>query len=193
MDKKDLEIQKLHEEILELKAQVNRLTAQPKYKQVDYKYVNEDKLSPPPYQPSNHEIELAKARYAIEDEIWEIVHSLSLYISFLKGEELKYPYTKEILTKNANRALETWNTAMDNWKDGVDLWNVLIDTEWFKEVYIDSLDSLHCGDCTAFPASCSRCHAEGMFKIPYTANWSKSEGSKLFSEYRKDWERKKEK
>lgn len=49
--------------------------------------------------------------------------------------------------------------------------------------YIDSLNHSHCGDCTAFPATCDRCLTEDYIGIN-TFNSSKSVGSKLFYMYK---------
>ncbi len=44
-----------------------------------------------------------------------------------------------------------------------------------------SLDEMHCGDCTAFPASCMRCFCEGHFNIPGSITIAKSDGYRLWA------------
>ena len=183
-------LQYLEEENARLQAEINLLKGN-KYKEKNYQYIYEEKLNPPAYQPTEHEIALAKARYAFENEIWETVYYLKMYIDSLEGHEVKHPYTKENVEKYAKDALKEWDEALSKWTDDNDIWDCLVSSEWFKAAYVDSLSDFHGGDCTAFPSSCPRCHAEGMFKIPYTANWSKSEGYKMEQAFLKDLKEKK--
>lgn len=180
----ELEVSRLNLRVKELEQQVAELTQQNKYVTPEYKYKNEERLNPPVYQPSKDEIALAKARYVMEEKVWDIVYCLEQYIDILEGKEAQYPYTKESITKEAKDSLELWNTALDK---NIDIWDALVSPEWFKSAYIDTLSEGHGGDCTALPGSCMRCHAEGMFKIPYTANWSKHEGYRLLQEYNQDY------
>jgi len=53
------------------------------------------------------------------------------------------------------------------------------------ECYLAELMGSHCGDCTAVPCSCTKCHAEDMLGINTTKGLRKHEGyniAKLFSE-----------
>lgn len=149
-----------------------------------YKYKNEEKLSPPAHQPTEAEIKLAKARYAMEYPIWEMMDKLTMYYEMTKGKEPSFPYTNEGIEKDAKEAMEEWNKGMDKWEG--DMWDAFIDHDWFKKAYIDGLSDMHCGDCTAIACSCMRCHSEQMFGIPNTANWGKNEGWRLWNEYSKD-------
>lgn len=192
-EKKDLKtkVSSLEEENKKLKEQVEALKGN-KYKEHTYQYIYEDKLNPPSYMPSIDEIKLAKARYAFENEIWEIVHSLSMYIDLMHGKELQFPYTKEMVEKEAKSSLEHWNESLKKWSDDNDMWDCFIDADWFKMAYIDSLSEYHGGDCTAFAASCPRCHAENMFKIPNTVTWGKAEGYRMEKAFFKDVKEKRE-
>lgn len=188
----NVKITSLEERLAQLQAEINQLkNTQEKYKTKEYQYVYEDKLCPPAYQPSPEEISLAKARYAFDNEIWQTVYYLELYINSLEGKEVKFPYTKESVEKEAKKALVDWHESLKKWNDDNELWDCFVDEEWFKIVYIYGLSDQHSGDCTAFACSCSRCHAEGIFKIPYTANWSKSEGYKMENAFLKDFQSKK--
>lgn len=186
------ELKQLREKVTSLEKKVDELTPI-KYEKREYKYKNEDILCPPTYIPSKEEISLAKARYVIEENIWEIIHYMELYIKSLEGKELKFPYTKESVEKNAKNCIEVWNKSIDSLEDGMNIWDSFIEHDWFKRAYIDTLADMHEGDCTAFPASCMRCQAESIFNIPNSANWKgKSEGYRLYKEYENDIKNKKE-
>jgi hypothetical protein len=68
-----------------------------------------------------------------------------------------------------------------------------VDTEWLLTTLLGLKDNLHLmlkephgGDCTACPATCSRCFAESTYKLPSTVTWNgKSEGWMLYSLARK--------
>ncbi len=50
-------------------------------------------------------------------------------------------------------------------------------------VYQEYLKDMHDGDCTAFPASCMRCHSEEKFALKSTVTFGKSDGSQMYSKY----------
>lgn len=154
-----------------------------------YKYKNQEILNPPAYEPSESDIKLAKARYAMENNIWEMMHSLIQYYELSKGKEPSFPYTKETVEKEAERSIERWNKYMNKWDD--DIIEAFIDDEWFRKVYVSGLSDIHSGDCTAFACSCSRCHAEELFGVPSTVKWGKSEGHRLWKEFSEDIDRQK--
>lgn len=180
------EVVRLNLKIKELEQEVDDLR-QHKYITPEYKYTNEERLNPPVYQPSKAEISLAKARYVMDEKVWDIIYCLEQYIGILEGKEAEYPYTKESITKEAKESLELWNTALDK---NIDIWEALVKPEWFKSAYIDSLSDGHGGDCTALPGSCMRCHAEAMFNIPSTVTWGKHEGYALLQHYIQDYKSK---
>jgi hypothetical protein len=154
-----------------------------------YKYKNQEILNPPAYEPSESEIKLAKARYAMENNIWEMIHFLIQHYELTKGKEPSYPYTKEMVEKEAERSIERWNKYMNRWND--DIIEAFVDNDWFKTVYIYGLSDIHSGDCTGFPSSCSRCHAEELFGITSTVKWGKAEGQRLWKEFSDDVDRQK--
>lgn len=107
-DRKNLQnqVQSLEEQVRMLQVENEELkSSKEKYKTKEYNYVYEDKLCPPSYQPSQEEIALAKARYAFDNEIWQTVYYLELYINLLEGKEIKFPYTKESVEKEAKKSL----------------------------------------------------------------------------------------
>lgn len=154
-----------------------------------YKYKHEDLLHPPAYIPSENEIQLAKSRYAMENNIWEIIHSLIQYHQMNNGKEPSFPYTKESVEKSATQAIERWDKAMNKWDE--DIIDAFVDDEWFRKVYVSGLSDMHDGDCTAFASSCSRCQAEELFGIPNTVTWGKNEGHRMYSEYYADFKQQK--
>jgi hypothetical protein len=154
-----------------------------------YKCKHEELLHPPAYVPSENEIQLAKARYAMENNIWEMIHSLIQYHQMNNGKEPSFPYTKESVEKSATQAIERWDKAMNKWDE--DIIDAFVDDEWFRKVYVSGLSDIHSGDCTGFACSCSRCHAEEIFGIPNTVTWGKSEGHRMHNEYFADFKRQK--
>jgi len=54
--------------------------------------------------------------------------------------------------------------------------------------YIEELEGGHMGDCTAFPSSCLKCHAEDKIGTSTTAGLDKSAGHSIYSafNYRED-------
>lgn len=190
-NEKENEIILLKEKIQNLELEISQLKNN-KYKTKEYKYLYEDKLCPPYYEPSKEEISLAKSRYVFENVIWDTVYYLELYINTLNGKELTFPFTKDNVEKQAKKLLMNWNNSLKNWDDDNDLWDCLVDQEWFNAVYIFGLSDYHSGDCTAFASGCSRCQAESIFKTPNTANWSKEEGARMEKEFMADFKAKKE-
>lgn len=181
----------LDEENKKLKEEIERLKGN-KYKEHSYQYIYEEKLNPPSYIPSIEEIKLAKARYAFDNNIWEIVHSLIQYKDLVEGKALQFPYTKQMVEEKANKAVEYWNKSLQKWSDDNDMWDCFVNEQWFKAAYIDGLNDYHGGDCTAFASSCPRCHAEDMFKIPCTVTWGKAEGHKMDKAFWQDVKEKRE-
>jgi hypothetical protein len=123
---------------------------------------------------------LAQARYAYET-IWEILHNFTLYVrrkEGLKEDSYWVNQSDEKITEYALNALKEVDDAWDE-KDADEWWNEFINLEHFNEYIKGALTEEHCGDCTAVPATCSRCYAETMYKLPYTAWWNKHLGHAL--------------
>lgn len=51
------------------------------------------------------------------------------------------------------------------------------------DAYLEELTSVHCGDCTCVPASCSKCRAEGVLGLDTIKGLGKHEASKIFGAY----------
>lgn len=180
------DIDELKEKIRLLELENESLKMAGKYKSIPSQYRNEDILRPPAYIPTENEILLAKARYAMEEHVYSIFFDMQNYISFLEGKELPKHYDEKMIKKNYDYSVAKWDKAMSKWDDCNELFEAFVDDDWFKKCYIESLSDIHMGDCTAFPSSCMRCHAEEIFRIPNTVNWGKHEGYKLFSQYSQD-------
>lgn len=144
-------------------------------------------LMPPPPELDEKDIKIAHARHAMNDLIWDYMYDMVLYLKYLDD-----PTDKEIegwiKIRDADRtrtdaissAKAIWNKIQKQTDDEED-WDVVAPD--FKKHILNSLSDIHGGDCTAFASTCMRCHAEGVFKVPYTANWSKGEGYKMEHEF----------
>lgn len=56
--------------------------------------------------------------------------------------------------------------------------------ESFKAFQEETLQDIHCGDCTYSSCPCSRCHSETLYEIPSSVSWSSgSEGNRMLAEY----------
>ncbi len=53
-------------------------------------------------------------------------------------------------------------------------------TDKMLEYYLDELRSIHSGDCTAFPASCGKCHAERLLGFSTLPQFSKGINHSLY-------------
>lgn len=140
----------------------------------------EAKLNPPAYIPSEDEIKLAKIRMIFDDDLFSMITDLILYFTWKETGEKPSYLTDFQMVQGAQEALELWKEAMDNWKN-CDWWEAFDPKDHYNYI-VDGLSSSHVGDCTAHPATCMRCLSETLFKIPYTADWTKSEGHKMIRE-----------
>ncbi len=141
-----------------------------------------NKIKPPSYAPTDDEIKLAHARHAFESDIMTIVDDLVNYYHYRETQECPLGVTPEQIKQHASIAVKLWNESIDHWDFDSDFWELFVTTDKFN-TWIEALDTVHCGDCISVPATCIRCYAEDLFKIPNTANWDKSTGYKLFLEY----------
>lgn len=182
------------DEITQLKNRIAQLEQQVKqqgsYNNPTYQYMHEEKLNPPAYMPHSNEVMIAKARYAMQENVWDMMYNLENYIGYLETKELPKGYTEQELASEAKRSLKKWHSALDQWDDSKDIWDGLVEDEWFVRAFVNPLSEVHGGDCTAMAASCCRCHAEELFKIPFTANWTKHEGYALYHQYYSDYKEK---
>lgn len=147
-------------------------------------------LQPPKPELDEKDIQIAHARHSYDSLIWDYLHDMMIYIKYLKDPNdpavKGYTDTPEKVKRFKGYAESSteyiWNRIHDyEIPDEVEDWERLDPN--FKPNILDSLEDMHGGDCTAMACTCMRCYAEGVFKLPYTATWSKHEGYKLFQEY----------
>lgn len=145
----------------------------------------EARLNPPSPDISEDQHNLAQARHAF-DEMYSLFFSLRNYITLLDSdadpEERKFAEKLERIKPGAVKeyaynALRVLSEAMDSEQE--EPWDYF-KSDWVKE----GLTEMHTGDCTAVACTCNRCYSEGLYKIPYTADWkNKSEGWALYSSF----------
>jgi hypothetical protein len=113
-----------------------------------------------------------------------MVAGLSYYYTYKETGNDPWNLGHNYIIQRAQNAMESWAELLDNY-DKNEWWEAADPKDHYKYL-VDGLSSTHIGDCTAHPATCIRCNSESLFKIPYSATWSKSEGHKMFNEYSKD-------
>lgn len=150
---------------------------------------NQDILCPPAFEPTEDQITIAHIKCVFEDYIYGVVHSLEHYMKMKEGNPVAW-LSEDKITEFAKRDLENWHESLHKWSDGDDgkpkteWWESFMSREDFINDYVSGLNSMHSGDCTAFPCTCQRCYAENLFGIPNTATWgSKSTGARLYREW----------
>ena len=138
-------------------------------------------LCPPPYKPSQAEVQLAAIQFVFENYVYDIMSTLRDYHTYKETGDMGFWRDESRFLDRVNYALGLVKRYEES--DDPNWWEGFVSKERLVDV-VDGLAELHCGDCTAIPCTCSRCYAEGLFGIPYTATWSgKHEGSELFHEY----------
>lgn len=153
-------------------------------------YKNEEILGPPGYQPTEKEISLAKANYVMKNYIHRMLEQLSTYHDMQQGIIPK-DITTERCHELAENASQQWKNVKKNSNSFENsLFDGFISDEEFHKRFVEGLSSMHVGDCTSFPATCTRCYAEGLFDIDYTATWTQKEGYQLLEEYCADYNEK---
>lgn len=132
---------------------------------------------------------LAHARYVFE---YVIEDHLFLIFEYLKRiddpENLKKnqyfnSWSLDKIKDYAMKNAESLEKCMDAQKDGQELWEAYDPDNHIQYFKNEILNGYHCGDCTAVACTCETCMAEHLYRIPYTANWSKHEGHRMLSEY----------
>ena len=145
------------------------------------------KLMPPAPDLDEKDVTIAHARYAMNSLLWDYMYDMILYLKYLDNPEDKEiegwikirdaEKTKKDAISSANVIWKKIQSQTDDQED----WDAISPN--FKRHVLSSLSDMHGGDCTAVACSCQRCHAEGVFKVPYTADWDKSQGYKMENEY----------
>lgn len=108
---------------------------------------------------------------ALEDIMENYVHSAKFHL------EEKY-YDVEYAKTTLDCILKPWFEECDKGSDSITMWKAVTSAQYI----IEDFEEGHDGDCTAFPSSCVRCHAEGLIGID-TLPVSKSIGSRLWKLY----------
>ena len=148
----------------------------------------EEWINPPSPEVSEAEHELALARIAFEDTLWDIMFSMANYIKFKEGmlneDDFWYKQGEEKIRLDALEAITEFEEGLKG-DDDKDWWHGYV---WdnMKNHIRGCLTSPHAGDCTAFPSTCDRCYAEEKYRIPFTATFNKSQGNKLFHLYKQN-------
>lgn len=139
------------------------------------------KLQPDP--PTLTEIDHLKAHVRLAfEEIYSHFFNLDYLVEpFLNGKlsEIK-PEEMDKIKKYVNEGKQFFEDLMN--EETLEPWEKIVSPKYFGYIR-SSLDSIHSGDCTAFACTCERCLSETYYKLPYTANWSKHDGYKMFNSY----------
>lgn len=107
-----------------------------------------------------------------EEMIFSAHWSLTRSAEYLAG--LPRPQTIEQAREEAIKELDP-----EYWCDDGNKLDARVD-ELLKH-YVEELKGYHVGDCTCFPASCSKCHAESILGIDTIKGLGKHPGHKIYS------------
>ena len=152
-------------------------------------FKNEEILNPVAYVPTDKEIQLAKANHVMRNYLYGMLEHLSGFYE-MQTQDKQPPYgTKQRWTELADNDYKKWKSVKSQWKNG-SLFDAFMSDEQFNKYFVKALSSMHLGDCTSFPMTCDRCYAESLFQLPYSAQWSKKEGSQLLNEFLADYKEK---
>lgn len=136
--------------------------------------LNNSKFHPPGYIPTEQEHRIAYLTYQLQYIYYEYL----LGINMVRTGKMKDDCRKDIdgTQSLVERELSYIDKMFAGWRDdgSNEVWEIRYPYEEFKKNHIEHLSEAHCGDCTCAPAPCLRCHAEELYKIPYTATWCKS-------------------
>jgi hypothetical protein len=141
-----------------------------------------NKIHPPAHIPTEQEHRIAYLTSCLNDIFYGDLMEINL---FRTGKFLNVAKNASSITSQIEPALRHVDKIFEKWEEDGDkeIWENMIDYEKFKIDCLKYLSGYHCGDCTAVAASCMRCYAEDLYKIPYTANWNKQEGWSLLNKY----------
>lgn len=160
-----------------------------------------DIVCPPAYQPTEQEHRIAYLEHVLETISYDYLLGIKMYKEDL--EEYKKGLGEKRKSYRAGKPIETaedlekviqdeinsflkhyfgsWNDEGNGEKEA---WEVFMDYDEFKRTWGgEYLAEHHCGDCTAVPCPCTRCHAEAKYKQDSVTWNGKHEGSRLLSEY----------
>lgn len=140
-----------------------------------------DWLKPPQREFSEEEHQLAFIRSIFENVLFDIFYDMSTYIRMENGIVTSNEKTLEAAKQKALEAIEEFDEYLKDWSDDNDWWDGFAWNDQVKDYLRTTPYAMHAGDCTAFPSTCDRCLGEEIYKVPFTANWSKHVGNLLFS------------
>jgi hypothetical protein len=138
----------------------------------------ESKLCPPSLELDERDHIIAMTRTAFDTLLWDIARDLMIYVTM--KENLDIPFDHSMIKimgedKVTSGAIAMTNYLNEKMKDDGEPWEV------FGNLHLRAaLSESHCGDCVAFPCTCTRCWAEEQYNLPFTATWTKSEGCTMF-------------
>jgi hypothetical protein len=145
------------------------------------------KLMPPAANVDVKDITIAHARSAMNKLLWDYMYDMIIYLKWLDNPEdkdiegwIKIRDPETTKRDAISMAKIVWNKMQSQTDDQED-WDIIDPS--FQKYVVEALSDMHGGDCTAVACSCMRCHAEGVFKVPYTANWDKGTGYKMEQEF----------
>ena len=168
---------------------------------IDYSKLSKDELyvilCPPTPELSDKDIRLARARYVVDNFIYDMM-AMAEGLRLLstpedaqggEGAEKGAPANDEATQKRLRRiasAMEAANRFEDQLSKDVsdegDPWDAF--AGHFDKYHLDGIYSMHGGDCTAIACTCERCYAEQLFDLPWSASWrGKAEGHRIYSAY----------
>lgn len=146
----------------------------------------EEWLNPISPEVSEQDHKLAIVRLAFDDNIFGWLYFMKQYIATVND-----PKSSEIELSRAKKFAMDAIEEFDEWRaqrGDSDWWEGIVDKQY--QVHLrESLSMPHAGDCTACPATCSRCLAEEYYKLPYTATFTKHEGYQLWQAYVKSFKK----
>lgn len=146
------------------------------------------KLMPPAPDLDEKDITIAHARAAINSLIWDYMYDMVIYLKWLDNPDddevrgwIKIRDADRTKSDAIRNAGFLWKKIHSLEEDKYEDWDRIAPN--FRDHVLSSLSDMHSGDCTAVACSCMRCHAEGVFKVPYTANWDKGTGYRMEQEF----------
>lgn len=128
----------------------------------------------PKFEPSDADIQLAKARDFCENHVFNMMESFVKYFKYKEGliqaDGENGLYTPEFIKKLAEDAAKRWDKSIysNNFPNEAEpeIWDYFINDEYFQKYTVNSLKEEHFGYCTGKDFECDRCLAESAFKAP---------------------------
>jgi hypothetical protein len=143
-------------------------------------------LAPPIKMPTEEQHKIAWLTWHLND----IYYDDLLGINMVRTQTMRDDLRKNIdgTPSLIERDLQILDSKFDKWRKSGDkeIWEVIYSFDKFKQDKEADLSDIHCGDCTAVPSPCLRCHAEDLYNLPNSRSWnSKSEGWAIYCRWKK--------